>query len=208
VFLLSWNGILATIKIRWKLLIAALLLLILCIELVANRPALTILTNYIMFDPQSHWIGRLIWTYGLASVQNHPLFGIGMNEWERPGWMGDSIDNFWLLLPVKHGPAAALMLLTFVSIVLPISFKSGLDAKLTEYRTGLVITMTALFLVGCTVHFWDAAFVLFVFLMGSGSWMLEAGSSKEGASHSLRAQVNGCPDNGRVRRRRAEVQTI
>ena len=85
-----------------------------------------------------------------------------------------SIDNFWLFLAVHYGlPAAFLMLLAFFSIFLPVGFKKGLDARLTAYRTGFLITMTAFFLVAWTVHFWDAAYVVFLFLMGSGVWMLD-----------------------------------
>jgi hypothetical protein len=175
VLLLSWNGLLTNIKARWKLLICLLVLAFLAIELVANRSALTIIVSYLLFDPGSYWFRRLIWTHGSASVLNHPLFGVGLNEWPRPEWMGASIDNFWLFLAVTHGlPAVGLMLLAFFSVVLPISSRKGLDARTNEYRTGFLITMTALFLVGWTVAFWDTILVLFIFLMGSGVWMLDA----------------------------------
>jgi len=104
----------------------------------------------------------------------HPLFGLGLNEWERPDWMGASIDNFWLCLAVRFGlPATMLMMLVFFSILLTVSFRKRLDAKVTEYRTGFLVSMATFFLVGWTVHFWDAAYVLFVFLMGSGVWILD-----------------------------------
>ena len=41
--------------------------------------------------------------------------------------------------------------------------------------------MTAFFLVGWTVHFWDAAYVLFLFLMGSGVWMLDVETKERAA---------------------------
>ena len=61
----------------------------------------------------------------------------------------------------------------FFSIFLAVSFKKGLDDRLIAYRTAFLIAMTAFFLVAWTVHFWDAAYVLFLFLMGSGVWMLD-----------------------------------
>ena len=36
--------------------------------------------------------------------------------------------------------------------------------------------MTAFFMVGWTVHFWGATYVLFLFLLGSGVWILDAKS--------------------------------
>jgi hypothetical protein len=176
------------------LLFGLLVLIVLAIELVANRSALTIIVSYLLFDPGSYWFRRLIWTYGSASVVNHPLFGVGMNEWPRPEWMGASIDNYWLYLAVTHGlPAAGLMLLAFLSVVLPISSRKGLDARLVEYRTAFLITMTALFLVGWTVAFWDTILVLFVFLMGSGVWMLDAdtrGNNNFARAGSDQAQIH------------------
>ena len=173
-FLLCWNGLLGTMRFRWKFLIALAAFVSLAIELVANRSTLDILVSYFLFDPGSYWFRKLIWLYGTESVSNHPLFGTGLGEWERPAWMGASIDNFWLFHAVRYGlPAAVLMPLAFFSIFLAVSFKKGLDAKLAEYRTGFLITMTAFFLVAWTVHFWDAAYVVFLFLMGSGVWMLD-----------------------------------
>jgi hypothetical protein len=183
--LLLWNSLLGAIKIRWKILIGLLVLLVLSIEAVANRSALDIVVSYFLFEPGSYWFRLVIWTYGSASVSNHPLFGVGLNEWERPEWMASSIDNFWLFLAVRYGlPAAFLMLLAFVSIFSAVGLRKGLDAKLIEYRTGFLITMTAFFLVGWTVHFWDAAYVLFLFLMGSGVWMLDVRPKERAASQA------------------------
>ena len=60
--------------------------------------------------------------------------------------MPASIDNFWLVLAVRHGlPAAFLMLLALLSIFLAVSFRKGLDDKLIEYRTGFLISMSGVF---------------------------------------------------------------
>jgi hypothetical protein len=85
------------------------------------------------------------------------------------------MDNFWLVQAVRYGlPAAFLLSLAFLSIVLAACFKKDLDDKTAEYRTGFVITMLFFFLTGWTVHFWNASYVLFIFLMGSGVWILDA----------------------------------
>jgi O-antigen ligase len=174
VLLLTWNRLLRAIKMRWIILIGLVALMVLTIELVFNRSTMDIVVSYFLFDPGSYWFRKIIWQYGSASALNHPLFGLGMNQWERPEWMGSSIDDLWLFFAVRYGlPAAFLMLLTFFSICLTVGFKKGLDAKLIEYRTAFLITMTAFFLIQWTVHFWDASYVLFLFMMGSGVWMLD-----------------------------------
>ena len=129
----------------------------------------------------------LIWHYGSASVLNHPLFGVGLNEWERPEWMPPSI-NFWLFLfqSATACRRSFLPLLAFLLIFLAVGFKKGLDDKITAYRMGFLITMTAFFLVSWTVHFWDAAYVIFLFLMGSGVWILDARGQGENFSVGLR----------------------
>ena len=194
VFLLSWNGLLRGIRSRWKILIVLLVCLVLLIEMVANRSALNIIVSFFVFDTASYWYRTLIWTYGSETVLNHPLFGVGLNDWERPGWMPTaSIDNFWLYLAIRAGlPAAFLMLLAFLWIYLALSLKKGLEGRLVEYRTGFLISMTGFFLMGWTVHFWDAAYVLFLFLMGSGVWMLDVESKDRAALRPKSIQAARC----------------
>jgi hypothetical protein len=179
-FLLSWNGLLRRVRTRWKILIVIFVCLILLIEMFAQRSALTILVSFIVLDPASYWYRTLIWTYGTETVLNHPLFGVGMNDWERPSWMPtNSIDSFWLLLAVRGGlPAAFLMMLAFLWIYLAVSLKKGLEGKLAEYRTGFLISITGLFLIAWTVALWDNAYVLFLFMLGSGVWMLDVESEE------------------------------
>jgi hypothetical protein len=88
-----------------------------------------------------------------------------------------SIDNFWLFLAIRAGlPAAFLMLLAFLWIYLAVSLKKGLEGRLVDYRTGFLISMTGFFFMGWTVALWDNAYVLFLFMMGSGVWMLDVES--------------------------------
>jgi hypothetical protein len=164
-----------------------LILISLALQLVANRSLINIATSFLVFDPGSYWYRMMIWDYGVASVLKHPLYGIGLNTWERGSDMSSSIDNFWLLLAMRYGlPAPFFLLLTLLSIFLALGFKKGLDDKITAYRTAFLISMTAFFLVGWTVSFWDAAYVLFTFAMGAGIWMLDVKPKKTAA---LEAQV-------------------
>jgi hypothetical protein len=177
--LLSWNSLLRAIKIRWKILIGLLVLIVLSIEVLANRSVPEIVSSYLAFDEQSYWFRKLIWHYGSASALNHPLFGVGMNEWKRPEWMPPSIDNLWLFYSVHYGlPASFLLLLAFLLMFVSVGLRKGLDDKISTYRTAFLITMMAFFLVGWTVHFWDAAYVLFLFLMGSGVWILDVDTKR------------------------------
>ena len=185
--LLSWNGLSRAIKFRWQILIGLLALMYLAIDLFAKRSPLNIFVSYVLFDEGSYWYRLFIWDYGTASIMNHPFFGIGLNPWERPAWMTKSVDNFWLLLAMRYGlPAPILLLLTMLSIVVGLAFKKGLDNKVAEYRTALIIGMMGFFVIGWTVDFWDTAYVHLLFLMGSGVWMLDVRSKERAA---LEAQM-------------------
>jgi O-antigen ligase len=180
--LLIWNSLLRQIKIRWKILIGLLMVVVLSVEIFANRSLPAIVSSYLTFDDQSYWFRVEIWDYGSASVLNHPLLGVGLNDWERPNWMLGSIDNLWLYLAVRNGlPAASFLQLALLSLFLTVGFKKGLDDKLTAYRTAFLITMTGFFVVSWTVDFWDAGYVLFLFLMGSGVWILDVDTKKRAA---------------------------
>jgi hypothetical protein len=191
-FLLTWNGLFATIRSRWKILIGISGSVFLALELVANRSPLEIFVNYFLYNSDSYWFRKIIWDYGVQAALNHPLLGVGKNEWERPAWMPASIDNFWLIQAVFNGiPAALLLLATFFSIFLAVGFKKGLDDRVKAYRAGFLISMTSFFLVGCTVAFWDTAYVIFVFLMGSGVWLLDV------ENENCSSQMKGAPRAGR-----------
>jgi hypothetical protein len=178
--LLSWNSFLSTVQVRWKLLIGLLITGDLTVELLANRSLPEIISSYLTFDDQSYWYRTVIWEYGSAAALNHPLFGAGLDRWERPPWMLGSIDNLWLYLAVRSGlPAPGLLLLALLSLFLTIGLKKGLDDRIAAYRTAFLITMSGFFVVSWTVDFWDAAYVLFLFLMGSGTWILDVETPKE-----------------------------
>jgi len=170
--LLLWNGGLGLIRQRWKILVSFSLFVVISLELLSNRSVPAIFVSYFSFDEGSARARLNIWDYGTISVMNHPIFGVGFGEWDRPSWMTPSIDMFWLIDAIRHGiPAEAFMVATFFATVLPVALKRIDDERLTIYRTAYVIAMTGLFLAGWTVYFWNATYVLMIFLLGSGVWI-------------------------------------
>ncbi|MCV9967047.1 O-antigen ligase domain-containing protein [Pararhizobium sp. BT-229] len=174
--LLFWNWMLRKYEYRWRLLGGMLSAMWIFLSLVANRSVPNIFLSYFSFDAQSAYFRILIWTFGTQSALNHPFFGVGLNRWDRPSWMPSSIDMFWLIHAVHYGiPAAILMFLTFLLPLLRIGLLNNLNERLEQYRTGYMIAMCGFFLAGWTVHFWNATYVLFLFLLGGGLWMLDGG---------------------------------
>jgi O-antigen ligase len=178
ILLLTWNWLAAGWKARWKILWCIVAAIYALIAVVSNQTVPEFYLTHFSFDAQSANFRVLIWTFGTESVLLHPWFGVGLGEWVRPDWMPPSIDMFWLIFAIQHGlPAGMLMMAAFFAVYLPISFKKGLDSKFVQYRTAYIIVMTGFFLVGWTVHFWNATYVLFMFLLGSGMWLLDVKSN-------------------------------
>lgn len=172
--LLGWNWVLRNVRQRWKILTGFFALAFVAAELLTNRSLPVIFISYFAFDEESAFVRIAIWRYGSQSVMNHPLVGIGFNEWARPPWMTSSIDMFWIIDAIRHGIIAELAIMgAFFGVFLGVAFKQGLDERISAYRTGFLIALTGFFLVGWTVYFWNAAYVLFIFLIGSGVWMMD-----------------------------------
>lgn len=175
-FILVWDQILKNNPMRWRLLWALLLLMYVVISLGSNQSVPEFLLTHFTFDQASAYYRVLIWHFGSGSALNHPYFGVGFNRWDRPVWMPGSIDMFWLYHAVLFGlPAGLLMISAFFLTVVPIGFKRGLEPRLVAFRTAYLAVMSGYFLVGWTVHFWNATYVLFLFFLGSGSWLVDAG---------------------------------
>lgn len=172
--LIAWDTVLKSYPARWPLLGGLFLAMYVTISIGSNQTVVEFYVHYFAFSEATGWDRILIWYFGWASVLAHPVWGIGFNEYVRPDWMEPSIDMFWLLNAVRYGmPGGFLMLLIFAASVIPVMLKKGLSKRDEAYRLGYLITMAGFFLVGWTVHFWNATYVLFLFLVASGAWIRE-----------------------------------
>jgi hypothetical protein len=173
--LLMWSAVFRKSPYCWKLLWGLFFAAYLAVLFGSNQNPVQFYISKFTFDPHTGWHRLLIWEFGSTSVLNHPLFGIGFGDWERSSWMSTSVDMFWLLNTMRYGiPGGLLLMLSFFAVFFGVSFRKGLDERLVAYRTAYLIVMMAFFLVGWTVHYWGAAYIWFIFLLGSGVWLLDA----------------------------------
>ncbi|MBB4187160.1 hypothetical protein GGE07_003824 [Sinorhizobium terangae] len=210
--MIAWNWLLRSYVHRWKILWVQMLTVYVFIAAASNQSVPEFFITHFSFDTYSAGYRVLIWNFGSASVLNHPLFGVGFNRWDRPIWMPESIDMFWLTHAIYYGiPGVALIMSSYLTLLFHVSIKEGFDEKLNSYRTAYLIAMGAFFLVGWTVHFWNATYVLFIFLWASGAWMLNIPGSqvdrhnvhgsvgaKRGQIRTLEAQIQGSTDGMRA----------
>jgi len=170
---LGWERVSRFLRRRWLVLTGILLAMYIGIDVLSNRSGMKVLLSYLTFSPGTAY-GRLnIWHYGHQEVLRHPIFGIGLNDWIRPAWMvSSSVDNFWLLNSMRYGLPGGLAIL--VATIVLMARVGRQIARCPEQaskllRFGWVVSMIGLSIAACTVHFWNAAFVYFGFMLGCGA---------------------------------------
>ncbi|ETW13194.1 O-antigen polymerase [Roseivivax marinus] len=179
--LIAWDSALHRFRKRWTVLLCGVGTLWISLEIAANRSVPELFLTYFAFNPSTAYNRIRIWEFGVLSIQQHPLFGIGLSgDWVRPWWMGDSMDMFWIVSAVRHGlPAGLLMHLAFMSMVILVALKPRLGDRDASYRLGFLVCMTGFYLAGWTVHYWKVIYVLFMLLLGSGAWLLGASDTQK-----------------------------
>ena len=172
VMVLGWDRITKGIQRRWTILVSGILLLWTAVTLVSNRGFVKVFISYFTFSPESAYNRTLIWDYGSAEVARQPVFGIGLGDWIRAPWMSDSMDNFWLLTAVRYGMPALLFLVAAIILIGTAQAKAVRgDKETNRHRMGWLAMIVGLAVSGFTVHFWNAMFAYFFFLIGTGVWM-------------------------------------
>ena len=174
-FVAGWERVLGKINGRWKMLFGLFGLIYLAIDLFSNRTPFHVFVTYFTFSTVSAYNRILIFEYGSAEVMRNPIFGIGLGDWIRPVWMSDSMDNFWLLIAVRYGLPAWLMLVGLMGgLIWTIAQRKGLPQSWRRARHAWAFTLFGITVAAATVHLWNALFVLFIFLIGAGAWLLDA----------------------------------
>lgn len=174
-FVAMWERVLGKIKGRWRMLFGLFALTYLCIDLLSNRSPFHVFVTHFTFSTQSAYNRILIFEYGTAEVWRNPLLGLGLGDWIRPTWMSDSMDNFWLLIAVRYGlPAWAMMVGLMLGMLWAVGQRRDLPEPWRRARHAWAFTLFGITVAAATVHLWNALFVLFIFLIGAGAWLLDA----------------------------------
>jgi O-antigen ligase len=190
VMIIAWDRGLARIKARWTLFAAGLACAYTTVALLSNQTVFQFFITHFSFSSENAYYRVLIWEFGTGSVANHPWFGTTMAGWDRPEWMPPSIDMFWLFHAILYGlPAATAIFATFAILFGTVAWRKVDDEKLASYRMGYLASLTSFFLVGWTVHFWNATYVMFIFVVGAGVWLLDV--QNEGKAPAEQGRVRG-----------------
>lgn len=166
-----WDRVFAFLKIRWIVFVYVALFSLLLLRIASQFHLLDFVIQNLMFNPE-HGEGRLIiLEYGTAQTLANPFFGIGLDDWERPWWKGDSFDNYWLGQAMRFGiPTLVFFVLAIAVNFFRIALLPNLTEREADYRRGYLITLAGLTVTLGTVNIWTATNVLVSLYVGAGVW--------------------------------------
>lgn len=146
-------------------------------SMVMTRSPINLIATGMTLDSWTGYYRLQIWEHGLNNVYANPWTGIGLNEWDRPWWMvSPTVDAFWLVVAMREGIPGILSLVLAVAFITRAVVKRGLkhpDAHIRRLSRGWIMSMIALSLVGCTVHFWNVLYAFFCFFIGLAGWIAD-----------------------------------
>lgn len=181
--LAGWDRVTRGLPGRWAILGMMFVAVLVVVSMLSNRSPIKVFISYASFSAQSSYNRILIWEYGTAEVGRHPIFGLGLGDWIRAPWMSASMDNFWLVVAVRYGmPALILLLLAIFIIIGKSTSQKNVDGVWAACRIAWIVTIAGIALASCTVHLWNNTFAFFMFLLGAGAWLTEPAASKRNDS--------------------------
>ena len=170
VLLIIWDHSTRAFRGRWWILTTVIFVTYSIIDILSNRSGMAVLLSYLTFNMHTAYVRMLIWEWGFyGNVLPNPIFGIGFNEWIRPSWLSASVDNFWLVTMMMYGLPAFGMLAG--AALLRLNATCNLLSRANPAVIGWLTTIIGLFVSGCTVHYWNSAFVWFCMLIGCTAWI-------------------------------------
>jgi hypothetical protein len=173
--MLIWERYTRGIANRTSLTFVVLFGLYIGASMVMNRTPFGFIATGMTLDPGTGFYRIQIWDNGIDNVFAHPWVGLGMNDWDRPQWMFSStVDAFWLLIAMREGIPALVLLVLSIAFAIRAVVKRGLrhpDFVVRRFARGWIMSLIAFSLVGVTVHFWNVLYAFFFFFIGLSGWM-------------------------------------
>ena len=170
ILLILWDNITGS---KWKLLCWITIVTFIFLSVASNRGPLVIMIDYLTFNAHTAW--TRIWTFHYGSIQvlEHPFLGMGIfDDWKRGPGLTPSVDNFWLLIAMRHGLTGLGFLVLALSLGLRSVIRlSELPSPLDSWRTGYVVALVGLYFSLATVHVWGNTSSFIMCFVGSGLWL-------------------------------------
>jgi hypothetical protein len=158
-------------KNAWKALMIIFVVVWVLLTVATERGPIRIMIRYFTFSSDTGW-GRIhIWNHGIDDALANPIFGIGLHEHTRPEWLTASVDNFWLVMMMRHGFVGfGLLAAALIWHIWKVATAKGLSAFERKLREGYLISLTGLIFSLATVHSWGPPYLLMFAYIGAGVW--------------------------------------
>jgi hypothetical protein len=147
---------------------------IVLVETLSNRGVVKLIGGNLTFNPHTAYYRVLQWEYAIDDVERHPLVGINFEQWTKPFWMTDSIDNHWLFTAMNSGVPAVLALWIVMGIIAVKLYKKKrrtTDEAHQRLYMAWLIGASSLFLGAWTVTLFGKMLPIFMFFIGIGAAM-------------------------------------
>jgi len=173
---IGWEWIAKAARNRWTWFAVLAGAGYVILDLATIRSPFHALVHRVAFDFEASYTRIHIFNYGIDNVLANPLLGLGLNDWSRPSWLTASVDNFWLLLTMRHGvPFLVLFVGALGTLAWRIAKAPLPDPLDAACRAGWLTAFGGLAVAAGTVHYWQSIFAFFMLLAGAGAWMANGG---------------------------------
>jgi len=175
--LIGWAWVFRKVGVRWIVFFGLCTVMYVVIDLLSNRTPIQVFLHYATFNSHNAYFRKIIFDWGIKNVWANPVFGIGLNDWERPVYMrSGSMDNFWLVMAVRYGlPGFLLLASGYLYGIWRVGRRNlNGDIPLLRLRQSWVIGMVGVTFSLTTVHVWGEIYSFIFFFFGAGMWMITA----------------------------------
>lgn len=155
-------------QLKWKLLLAAITIMYLALEFGSQNGAYSVVARYLSLNSTSAMHRRAIWQHGTKNIAQNPWFGLGYNDWERPDWMMESVDHYWLLLAMQFGAIVPFIIGLAIVIAIANAGKASQYGPIADARMlrGLAISLAIFSISIFSVSIWLSVQAWFYILFG------------------------------------------
>ncbi len=153
--------------VSWRLVLGAMAAVLIFMEIASDSGVVQLITRFAALNNQTAFFRLLIWDEGIKTVQEFPMFGIGFNDWDRPRWMPPSVDNYWLVLAMRHGILAPIFALLSIFAAVFVLAKKSISLAPIDQRMvrGVAIALSVTSLSVFSVALWLSPQVWFFALL-------------------------------------------
>jgi hypothetical protein len=135
---------------------------------------------HLTLDPQNSYFRLYVFDYYDALIALRPLTGWGfLDQYGDDEFLGvTTVDNVWIVLAIRFGlPMIVFLLMANIGTffrAIPRTKGSATNPYIDSLGTGVTISLVCFWLVGLTVHYWNAIWMLWGVCLGLRAAIKEA----------------------------------